>query len=136
MYVVLLFAGGAACVLIAGRRKDGSRSSGAPRPATEGFAEARPGKAPYPLASIVDLPGGSIGKAVDALNPGVQRLAIVTADSEPVPTHALIRRIGAHAPPLSETLHWRTKDRGAFVVDPIDALHDAYFAHAHKQPRL
>lgn len=78
-----------------------------------------------------------IEKLVGNLSPKIeQRLAIVSPTNEPVGSYELTRRLGHRLRPLAERLAWRTKDRGAFDVHPIDALHDAYFASAWKQPRL
>lgn len=78
-----------------------------------------------------------IEKLVDSLSPRVeQRLAVVTPDGEPIGDYTFTRMLGHRLRPLSERLSWRTKDRGAFDVHPIEALHDAYFVGAWKQPRL
>jgi hypothetical protein len=87
---------------------------------------------------LLDLASVSrIGKLVDALPPKIeQRLAIVSPHGEPIGEYTFTSMLGQRLRPLSERLSWRTKDRGAFDVHPIDALHDAYFVDAWKQPHL
>lgn len=78
-----------------------------------------------------------IEKLVDSLSPKIeQRLAVVSPKDEPIDSYTFTRLLGHRLRPLSERLSWRTKDRGAFDVHPIEALHDAYFVAAWKQPRL
>jgi hypothetical protein len=93
--------------------------------------------APWVLERIDDAATTRIEKLVDEVPQTVeQRLAILSAAGEPVGNYALTKRLGSKLTPLAERLSWRTKERGAFDVHPIDALHDAYFSQAWKQPRL
>lgn len=78
-----------------------------------------------------------IEKLIDSLSPKIeQRLAILTPQNEPIGSYTFTRILGHRLRPLAERFSWRTKDRGAFDVHPIEALHDAYFVNAWKQPRL
>ncbi len=93
--------------------------------------------APWVLERIDDAVAGRIEKLVDSLPSRVeQRLAILAPAGEPIGNYPLTKRVGGKLRPLAERLSWRTQDRGAFEVHPIDALHDAYFVPAWKQPRL
>jgi hypothetical protein len=93
--------------------------------------------APWVLERIDDAAVARIDRLVDALPAHVhQRLAILTAAGEPIGAYTFTKRLGPKLKPLAERLSWRTEDRGAFDVHPIEALHDAYFSLAWKQPRL
>lgn len=93
--------------------------------------------APWVLERIDDKATTRIDRLVDELPARVeQRLAVMTAQNEPIGNYPLTKRLGSKLRPLAERLSWRTQDNGAFDVHPMEALHDAYFFHAWKQPRL
>jgi hypothetical protein len=63
-----------------------------------------------------------IEKLVDSLSPKIeQRLAVVAPQDEPIGSYTFTRLLGHRLPAISERLSWRTKDRGAFDVHPIEA---------------
>jgi hypothetical protein len=93
--------------------------------------------APWVLERIEERAVTRIERLVDVLPVRMQqRLAVLAAAGEPVGAYTFTERLGRKLRPLEERFAWRTVDRGAFEVHPIEALHDAYFFHAWKQPRL
>jgi hypothetical protein len=73
---------------------------------------------------------------VDTQRDKQQRLALIAPADEPLPDNAVARALKAKLSPIAERFQWKTQDGRVFHVRPTDALHDAYFTHAWKQPRL
>jgi hypothetical protein len=92
--------------------------------------------APWVLERLGDDHVRRIAASVALVAPTVtQRLAIIVAQGESLADYPLTRRLGETLRPLDVTFSWRTAEHGEFEVRPVDALHDAYFASAWKQPR-
>jgi hypothetical protein len=94
--------------------------------------------APWVLA---ELPADTAPR-VRALLPKVRptlghRLAVVTGAGETASGHPVTTALlEGGASGLQEAYYLKTDKRGAFQVPPITALHDTYFHHAWKHPRL
>jgi hypothetical protein len=94
--------------------------------------------APWVLAELPADAAPRLRALVPRIRPVLgHRQCLVTAAGEPVSPHPAIHALAeAGASPLREAYYLKTERRGAFQVPPITALHDTYFHHAWKHPRL
>ena len=94
--------------------------------------------APWVLAELPADAAPRVRALVAKIRPVLgHRLAVVTAAGEATTGHPVTTALlESGATSLQEAYYLKTETRGAFQVPPITALHDTYFHHAWKHPRL